>query len=194
LKKKNNLGIVKIRLYLFKASTLTKIKQNTPLLLGHFIMLWFISACAYEPKTIVKTPRNFENNTKSAIKKPTPIKQVLAKNLAKELTKTRKQKILLPMVKIDLSHFTKNLIGLNKFEILEILDQPNFKRTEHPASIWQYESAICFLDIFFYFQKTELIVDHVETRSKNIKKISEKRCASSLLDAEFNKSDNQKIF
>jgi hypothetical protein len=74
---------------------------------------------------------------------------------------------------------------LNKSEIIELLDKPAFKRTEFPASIWQYQSPICFIDIFFYSDKKKLIVDHVETRSKNIRKTNEKACFSSLLDAGY---------
>lgn len=190
-KRQNKIGIVPIKTFLIKISILAKAKQITILVLKILSILWFISACAYEPETIVKTPRNYKKTIIPVMKKSKPLELALIKNPSKELTKSTKKTLQLPMISIDLSKFKDNLIGLNNFEILELLNQPNFRRTEHPASIWQYESDICFLDIFFYYQKPDLLVDFAEIRSKNIKKINEKLCVSSLLDSEFKKKNNQ---
>ena len=147
------------------------------------LLLWLISACAYEPKTIVKTPRNVQISLPSGIKDTRPIMNSLSVPLSKRTTANQIQPI--PIVGIDLSNLIASLIGLNKLEIKELLDKPSFKRTEHPASIWQYQSPVCFIDIFFYSNKNVLIVDYVEVRSKSIKKITEKLCFSSLLDSEY---------
>ena len=148
-------------------------------------MLWCLSACTYDPETIVKTPRTSQTNLPSKLKETNSIKYKFNTPLSNS-TAYKKQKLEpLPIIGINLSNFKKNLIGLNKFEVTELLDKPIFKREEHPASIWQYQSSICFVDIFFYNNKNDLIVDYVEIRSTNINKVSEKNCFSSLLDSEF---------
>jgi hypothetical protein len=100
-------------------------------------------------------------------------------------SKNRNQPTQLPIIEIDLSSFKANLIGLNKLEIIELLDKPAFKRTEYPASIWQYRSTHCFVDIFFYSVKKQMLVDHVETRGNSLQKVSEKICFASLIDARY---------
>nr|HIL77246.1 hypothetical protein [Rhodospirillales bacterium] len=170
---------------LIEVGNLVKIKQRALLILIGLHTLLFVSACAYEPKTMVKIPRALETSISSNIKKTTSIKNKLKNALPHKIANSTIKKQRLPIIEIDLSKFKNNLIGLNKFEIIELLDTPKFKRTEHPASIWQYQSFICFVDIFFYTHKKDMVVDHVEIRSKNVKNVSEKICFASLLDPEY---------
>jgi len=162
---------------------LTKIKPLSVII--NLIMLLYLSACTYEPKTIVKTPRTSQASLPSILKETNSIKYILNVPLSNRATYKKKNVAPLPIIEINLSNFKRNLIGLNKFEITELLDEPSFKRREHPASIWQYQSSSCFVDIFFYHNKSNLIVDHVEIRSKNINEITEKQCFSSLLDSNY---------
>ena len=134
---------------------------------------------------MIKIPRALETGISSSVEKTTPIKNKLNSTLPSRITNSAIKKQRLPIIEIDLLNFKNNLIGLNKFEIIELLDAPKFKRTEHPASIWQYQSSICFVDIFFYSHKKTMVVDHVEIRSKNVKKVGEKSCFGSLLDPEY---------
>ena len=110
-------------------------------------------------------------------------------SLQSKIKKNKQKQVKLPIIEINLSNFKKNLLGLSESEILELLDKPNFKRIEHPASIWQYQSSICIVDIFFYTIKKLFIVDHVEIRSSNLQKVSEKKCFSSLIDSNFSAQD-----
>ena len=148
-------------------------------------MVWYISACTYDPQTIVKTPRTSQANLPTKVKGINTAKYKFITPLSNSAAEKKRELAPLPIIGINLSNFKKNLIGLNKFEITELLDKPSFKRKEHPASIWQYQSSICFIDIFFYNNKIDLIVDHVEIRSKTVNNIAEKQCFSSLLDSEY---------
>jgi hypothetical protein len=161
---------------------LTKTKQSLFSIIIKIFLLWFISACAYEPKTLVKTPRTSLANKTSHIKTTNSIELKL--NIPPLNNKARAEKRVpaLPIIGINFSNFKRNLIGLNEFEIIELLDKPSFKRTEHPASIWQYQSSICFLDIFFFPIKQNMVVDYIDIRGKNITRAEEKLCFSSLLD------------
>lgn len=118
----------------------------------------------------------------------------MLKNIASLETKVKKNKqkqMKLPIIEINLSNFKKKLLGLSEPEIIELLDKPNFKRIETPASIWQYQSTICIVDVFFYKTKKVFIVDHVEIRSSNLQKVSEKKCFSSLIGSRFPTQDRK---
>jgi hypothetical protein len=134
---------------------------------------------------MVKIPRALETGISSSVEQTIPINNKLNSALPSNNATSTVKKQLFPIIEIDLSNFKNNLIGLNKFEIIELLDAPKFKRTEHPASIWQYQSFVCFVDIFFYSNKKAMVVDHVEIRSKDVKKVGEKSCFASLLDSEY---------
>ena len=130
----------------------------------------------------------------SVVKKPNHITSAHKSTLNIQLDKNKKQPPQLPLIEINLSNFKSNLLGLSKPEIIELLDKPNFKRTEHPASIWQYQSPVCFVDIFFYYIKQVMIVDHVETRSIGLKRVNEKICFSSLIDSRYaTRGQNQDV-
>ena len=166
---------------LIRTKRLTKIKQPLLSLILKFFLIGVVSACTYEPKTMVKKPR--ASLSKVPLKITPSIESKLNIHFANKMVRIEKK--IQPIVGINFSTFKRNLIGLNKNEIIELLDKPTFERTEHPASIWQYQSSICFIDIFFYSNKNNLVVDHVEVRSKNIERTDEKRCFSSLLDSEY---------
>jgi hypothetical protein len=42
------------------------------------------------------------------------------------------------------------LAGLAPFQVAALYGQPDFRRTDPPAEVWQYRSADCVLDLFFY--------------------------------------------
>jgi hypothetical protein len=172
---------------LIENKNLIEIKQYLFPITKKIFLLWFISACAYEPKTMVKTPRAVQTKIPLNIKTTNSLESKLNVRLPNKMTPIEKR--VPPIVDINFSNFKRNLIGLNKFEIIELLDKPAFKRKEHPASIWQYQSSICFVDIFFFSNKKNMVVDHVETRSKNIRKADEKQCYTSLLNAEYDKKN-----
>jgi len=42
------------------------------------------------------------------------------------------------------------LTGLAPYQVAALYGQPDFRRTDPPAEVWQYRSADCVLDLFFY--------------------------------------------
>jgi hypothetical protein len=56
------------------------------------------------------------------------------------------------------------LTGLRQAEILALLGEPDFRRSEPPAELWQYRAADCVLDLFFYGGSDGLRVTTAETR------------------------------
>lgn len=42
------------------------------------------------------------------------------------------------------------LVGMSEDEIFQLLGQANTRREEPPATIWEYRSRDCALDLFFY--------------------------------------------
>ena len=159
--------------------------QQFAVIATNFLIVWYLSACTYDPQTIVKTPRASQANLPTKVKEINAVKYKFITPLSDSAADKKRELAPLPIIGINLSDFKKNLIGLNKFEVTELLDKPSFKRKEHPASIWQYQSSICFIDIFFYNNNSDVIVDHVETRSKTLNNVSEKQCFSSLLNSEY---------
>lgn len=69
-----------------------------------------------------------------------------------------------------------DLIGLAAVDIDRMFGQPDFKRHDPPAEIWQYKKSGCVLDIFLYKQAGGSRVTHVEARGYNIKKVSGPDC------------------
>ncbi|HEY1506188.1 MAG TPA: hypothetical protein VGF92_17915 [Stellaceae bacterium] len=44
----------------------------------------------------------------------------------------------------------KDLAGLKPADVVAILGQPDLRRDEPPAELWQYRAADCVLNLFFY--------------------------------------------
>lgn len=60
------------------------------------------------------------------------------------------------------------LAGMAPPEILALLGKPDLQREEPPAEIWQYRTADCVLDLFFYRQGDDLRLVHAETRDREL--------------------------
>jgi hypothetical protein len=59
------------------------------------------------------------------------------------------------------------LTGLSAAEVVGLYGEPDFRRTEPPAELWQYRSADCVLDLFLYSDPSGVRVVHGETRDRN---------------------------
>lgn len=60
-----------------------------------------------------------------------------------------------------------SLTGLGAAELVALLGQPDFRRSDPPAELWQYRSADCVLDIFLYRDTGGgYRVTHSETRAR----------------------------
>jgi hypothetical protein len=58
-------------------------------------------------------------------------------------------------------------VGRGAREVAELLGEPQLKRRDPPAELWQYRAGPCVLDLFLYAGKDDstLTVAHVEMRA-----------------------------
>ena len=82
----------------------------------------------------------------------------------------------------------KDLTGLRPADIVSILGQPDLKRDEPPAELWQYRAADCVLNLFFYNNAGGFRLSRVETWQRSLSAASAPvRChdEDALLKAHF---------
>ncbi|MGO8916645.1 MAG: hypothetical protein ACLQJR_12130 [Stellaceae bacterium] len=60
------------------------------------------------------------------------------------------------------------LTGLSAKEVVALLGEPDFRRAEPPAELWQYRSADCVLDLFLYGDAAGVHVIYSETRDRSL--------------------------
>ncbi|HYM03373.1 MAG TPA: hypothetical protein VET85_10530 [Stellaceae bacterium] len=70
----------------------------------------------------------------------------------------------------------RQLAGLSSADVIALFGEPDFRRTEPPAELWQYRSADCVLDIFLYSDKGSYHVLHSETRQRSFAQAGPGRC------------------
>jgi hypothetical protein len=141
------------------------LQRSVPPILAVFFL---IGACAENPSSITRSPGTYIIPEK-------PRAEILGMaNVIDNISQDYSTEI--GMTKLE-----ENLLGLDDAVITQLFGKPTFERIEPPALIWQYQSSICFVDFFLFHQDEELSVEHVEVRSKNVKKIRKKTCLSSIL-------------
>ena len=69
-----------------------------------------------------------------------------------------------------------DLPGLRPADVLSMLGQPDLKRNEPPAELWQYRAADCVLNLFFYDDAGNYRLDHVEAWERNFAGSAPTRC------------------
>jgi hypothetical protein len=146
-----------------------------------FVAAFITNACSYRPpittqiRSIVQnTDLHTENDILFGTNKKKDINTQLAHN------KTYYQDNAEPF-KINIINFKDQFIGMASDEIINLLGMPIFIRRESPAEIWQYQSNICFIDIFFYKKDSKLFAKHSEFRSNGVKKTNNGVCFTSVL-------------
>jgi len=75
----------------------------------------------------------------------------------------------------------KRLDGLSDREVRGVLGEPDFRRNEPPAEIWQYRSAECVLDLFLYDDSGQFRVAYAETHDRGFTRISQTSCYAGLV-------------
>jgi hypothetical protein len=55
------------------------------------------------------------------------------------------------------------LTGLHPAEVIALLGQPDLRRDEPPAQLWQYRAADCVLNLFFYRERGAYRLTRAET-------------------------------
>ena len=61
----------------------------------------------------------------------------------------------------------RDLKGMAPAQVAALIGDPDFRRSDPPAEIWQYRSADCVLDLFFYSENSDTRLVYSETRSRN---------------------------
>jgi hypothetical protein len=61
-----------------------------------------------------------------------------------------------------------NLKGLKQAEIVALLGEPDFRRADPPAELWQYRAEDCILDLYFYRGGDGFRVADAETRGRSL--------------------------
>jgi len=62
----------------------------------------------------------------------------------------------------------KDLAGLKPADVLSMLGQPDLKRDEPPAELWQYRAADCVLNLFFYDDAGGYRLAHAEAWQRTL--------------------------
>jgi hypothetical protein len=76
----------------------------------------------------------------------------------------------------------EGLVGLGADELLTLLGEPEFRRRDAPAELWQYHGEDCFLDVFLFAGKTDdaYRVTHSEARGRTVTSVPLNDCYFSL--------------
>lgn len=69
------------------------------------------------------------------------------------------------------------LTGLSAAEVVALFGEPDFRRPEPPAELWQYRSADCVLDVFLYSDAAGVHVIHSEARDRSLVQSGTGRCS-----------------
>jgi hypothetical protein len=60
------------------------------------------------------------------------------------------------------------LAGLKPADVLAMLGNPDLRRTEPPAELWQYRAADCVLNLFFYDEAGGYRLTHIEAWQRSL--------------------------
>ena len=60
------------------------------------------------------------------------------------------------------------LAGLDASEVITLVGEPDFRRNDPPAQLWQYRSAACVLDVYLYREGDAYRVTRVESRERSL--------------------------
>jgi hypothetical protein len=143
-----------------------------------------LTACAWDPPTIERTPREAAGTESSAKSRLAARKGVPQNGTASSGPPGEKLEVPgteMAALEVDLTNFKERLIGLDSDEINDLMGTPGLERAEPPALIWQYRHQICTVDIFMFDDGGGATVDHVEVRPTAGGSVNEKECFTALL-------------
>jgi hypothetical protein len=60
------------------------------------------------------------------------------------------------------------LTGLKASELVALVGEPDFRRNDPPAQLWQYRSTGCVLDVYLYREGDGYRVARVESRDRSL--------------------------
>jgi len=71
--------------------------------------------------------------------------------------------------------------GLAARDVTAALGEPNYRRRETPAEVWQYYGRDCVLDLFLYDENGAKRVSFVDLRSRVVGQAANPQCLPDLL-------------
>ena len=74
----------------------------------------------------------------------------------------------------------QTLVGLAGTEVTATLGQPEMRRVEHPAEVWQYRTDSCVLDLYLYEETGSREVVYVESRPRSGGSIDAASCVGRI--------------
>lgn len=74
------------------------------------------------------------------------------------------------------SHELSRLHDMDAPQVEALVGSPDFRRVEPPAELWQYRTADCVVDLFFYGQSEERRVVHEDARSREPSPAGDQLC------------------
>ncbi len=81
----------------------------------------------------------------------------------------------------ELAADPNRLKGFAAGQVVAALGDPNYRRREAPAEVWQYYGPGCVLDLFLYDEKGAQRVAYVEVRNQSAGQSGASACISQLL-------------
>lgn len=72
------------------------------------------------------------------------------------------------------------LTGMDPAQLIALLGEPDLRRREPPAELWQYRNADCVLDVFLYGEGNRYRVLHSETRNRHVLPPAAAGCATAF--------------
>jgi hypothetical protein len=72
------------------------------------------------------------------------------------------------------------LTGMGRAELVALLGEPDFRRSEPPAELWQYRNADCVLDVFLYADGDRYRVLRSATRDRHVSPPTIASCKASF--------------
>ncbi|MBF0268149.1 MAG: hypothetical protein HQL44_06125 [Alphaproteobacteria bacterium] len=74
----------------------------------------------------------------------------------------------------------EKLVGLSESEVQGFLGQPNLRRKEAPAELWQYSGGGCVIDLYLYREGEAQKVSYVSLRDQVTGRIGGAACQERL--------------
>ncbi|MBT7569071.1 MAG: hypothetical protein HN632_03915 [Rhodospirillaceae bacterium] len=153
------------------------------------LAMLFLAACAAAPETIKRVPRVVEDARVIAADQAEAEPEEdggedsdkPGEDAEEEEKKEEEKSEEAAALPVDLTNFKDRLLGLDNDDLSDLLGAPSLEREEPPATIWQYRTPACVVDVFLYSDGGENQVDHVEVRGRETDEVDEPKCFAAII-------------
>ena len=77
----------------------------------------------------------------------------------------------------------QSLIGLSPGQVADTLGEPELRRPEPPAEVWQYRTETCVVDLYLYDEDGRLRVTTYQVRPRSNAVVQAERCVADVVAA-----------